>query len=362
MSQMTRKQFLKLMAGTGVATLGGSLWNAGDAATPAAQATRTPTAAPNAGTGRNISWSYMDHWSTRTEQGLVLPYLSTRHMDRYIKQLSALGFTGFDTFGFRLGPLAALFGSVKNFQQFIQERGFEKLTAVFISYPYATSTRSPHVRATHDRIVQDCEDMMKACAGLGVETFVVQPAATYWQVEPVTDDKLHAMADLWTRVGKMTAEYGVKTACHHEFWCGIRTADEVDKFYKWTDPKYVSYYCDTAQTVIAGLDPVQLYMKYHDRCAGFHFKDTHTIDTKGEYRLAPDAELMAPSTKRWFWEMGTPEGLVDFPRLMAALKEYGYRGRITVEHDKADLEGGNFAESTCIAKWYIDNVLSKIYA
>ena len=114
--------------------------------------------------------------------------------------------------------------------------------------------------------------------------------------------------------------------------------------------------------MIAGLDPTALYEQYHDRCAGFHFKDTHNIDTKGEYRMPPDPELMAPSVKRWFWEMGTPEGLVDFPRLMKAIKAHNYKGWITVEHDKADLEGGSFAESTCIAKWYIDNVLSKIYA
>ncbi len=353
MSTMTRKQFLgRVAAGAAAAAV------TRDLPLGAAGQATGPAAAPS----RVLKWSYMDHWSTRTSQGLSSPYLSTRHMDRYIKQIAALGFSGFDTFGFRLGLIASLFGSVADFQKFIQDRGLEKITGIFISYPYMSSTRAPHVRATHDRIVQDCEDLMKASAGLGVETFVVQPASTYWQVEPVTDEKLHAMADLWTRVGRMTAGYGVRTACHHEFWCGIRSADEVDKFYQWTDPQYVSYFCDTAQTVIAGLDPVQMYLKYHDRCAGFHFKDTHNVDTTGDYRRPPDAELMAPNVKRWFWEMGTPGGLVDFPRLMAALKEYGYRGRVTVEHDKADVDGGNYAESTAMAKWYIDNVLTPIYA
>jgi inosose dehydratase len=46
---------------------------------------------------------------------------------------------------------------------------------------------------------------------------------------------------------------------------------------------------------------------------------------------------------------------------MKALKGYNYTGWLTVEHDKADVAEGNYASSTCRAKWYIDNVLSKIY-
>ena len=47
---------------------------------------------------------------------------------------------------------------------------------------------------------------------------------------------------------------------------------------------------------------------------------------------------------------------------MRSLKAHNYRGWITVEHDKAEIGGGTFSESTCVAKWYLDNVLAKIYA
>jgi sugar phosphate isomerase/epimerase len=70
---------------------------------------------------------------------------------------------------------------------------------------------------------------------------------------------------------------------------------------------------------------------------------------------------MAPTTARWFHEMGTPEGLVDFPALYGALKETGYEGWVAVEHDKADVGGGNYPESTAIASWYVQNVLRPIY-
>ena len=36
---------------------------------------------------------------------------------------------------------------------------------------------------------------------------------------------------------QMTQKYGVKTCCHHEFFCAIRTAEQLRKFYEWTDPR-----------------------------------------------------------------------------------------------------------------------------
>ena len=40
----------------------------------------------------------------------------------------------------------------------------------------------------------------------------------------------------------------------------------------------------------------------------------------------------------------------------------GYDGWLTVEHDKAELGGGSYAEATAVAKWYIDNVLAEAEA
>ncbi|MEO6248914.1 MAG: hypothetical protein ABIO85_10110 [Sphingomicrobium sp.] len=69
---------------------------------------------------------------------------------------------------------------------------------------------------------------------------------------------------------------------------------------------------------------VALYRDYHERVCGFHFKDTKHIDKFEDYRSQPDPELVARTTTRWFWEMGTPGGLVDFPALIEAIRDYGY--------------------------------------
>ena len=312
--------------------------------------------------GRKLRYAYMDHWRIDAPQGQLSQYSSVERYDAFLKQIAGVGFEAIETFDFHLPVLRDLFGSLEAARGFMQERGIERVLSLFHAVMYDERQSAPHVRATHDGIVRYAEHIMRSSAGLGVQNFIVMPAGLYFDVEPVTDDKLRACAELWNRVGKMTLEgYGVKTCCHHEFFCGIRSAEQLRKFYEWTDPRYVFFYCDTAQHVIAGVDPVELYLKLHDRCGGFHLKDTHDVDTHGDYRRKPDAEVMAPTTARWFHEMGTPEGLVDFPALYGAMKEHGYEGWVAVEHDKADVGGGNYPESTAISSWYIQHVLRPLY-
>lgn len=309
-------------------------------------------------TGRK--WSYMDHWVTETPQGPQPPSFNRAYMDRYIKQLSALGFTGFDTFFFYLPIYAGMYGGLKGFEEHLQSNGFEKITGIFSAYPSASRWTAPHVRETHDRIVADSTGIMRMIDGLSVENFIVMPTSTYWQTEPVTDETIKVVGDLWNRVGGMTLEHGVRTTCHFEFWGAIRTREQLELFFEYTDPELVFFFCDTAQHTIAGVDPVQLFRDYKDRCTGFHFKDTHSVDTWGDYRTPPDPELQAPHVKRWFYEMGTEGGLVDFPALMREIVASGYDGWLTVEHDKAELGGGSYAEATAVAKHYIDTVLTEV--
>jgi sugar phosphate isomerase/epimerase len=300
----------------------------------------------------------MDHWVTETPQGPQPPAFNRAYMDRYVKQLAALGFKGFDTFFFYLPMLQGMYGSVASFEGFLRDNGFDKITGIFSAYPYATPYTAPHVRETHDRIVADCQNTLRAVDGLSVENFIVMPSTTYWQVEPVTDEKLKIMAELWNRVGKLTLQEGLKTTCHFEFWGAIRTREQLDTFFSYTDPEYVYFFCDTAQHTIAGVDPVQMFRDYKDRCTGFHFKDTRNVDHDDAYRTPPDPELMAPNVTRWFYEIGEG-GLVDFPALMKEIVTSGYDGWLTVEHDKAELGGGTYAEATCVAKWYIDHTLAE---
>jgi sugar phosphate isomerase/epimerase len=309
----------------------------------------------------NIRWQYAEHWRTWSPKGPVNQFSSRREMDHFIKQLSAVGFEGLGMFAWNLMAVSAMFGSPKGYREFIAERGLSQIVDIFFAMPQATQGVAPHRRDTHDLIVRILEGFVRASAGTGAENLVVMPTNAHNNMEPVTDEKIQILAELWNRVGKMAKGYGLKLGCHHEFWGGLRTREQIDRFYELTDPEYVYLFIDTAQHVIAGVDPVDLYVRHHDRVSGFHFKDTRHVDLVGDYRSHPDAELVASTTPRWFYEMGTPGGLVDFPALMHALKEYNYQGWIGVEHDKADI-GGSYPETTALAMWYARNVLSKIYS
>jgi sugar phosphate isomerase/epimerase len=305
----------------------------------------------------------MEHWRMRSPVGEVSPYASVEHLDRFVRQLRCLGIEGLELFDTSLDVVKAMFGSVSRYNAFLEQRGM-RLVGVFhapTTQIYNPRVTAPHLRETHDVLFRRCQQTLANVADIPIANFVVMPSIAYPFVHPVTDDKIKVMAELWNRVGQMTARYGVRTACHHEFWCAIRSLETIEKFYEWTDPGYVWYFCDTAQHAIAGVDPVALYRRYHERCAGFHIKDTHNIDEHQEYAHWPDPERMA-SVKRWFWEIGTPGGLVDAPALWHALREHQYRGWISLELDGAHYDGGTYSESTCMAKWYVDNMLRPIYA
>jgi inosose dehydratase len=54
--------------------------------------------------------------------------------------------------------------------------------------------------------------------------------------------------------------------------------------------------------------------------------------------------------------MGTPQGLVDFPALIASMKEHNYRGWIVAESDQTP----NPSESAMLNNWYIKHALSNV--
>merc|ERR550525_808799 len=77
------------------------------------------------------------------------------------------------------------------------------------------------------------------------------------------------------------------------------------------------------------MDPVAMFKKYSDRIPYMHFKD---IDGKVLKKLQ--------ETKGTFWD-GVREGifcplgqgLVDYPAVLATMKEAGFSGVVTIEQD-----------------------------
>lgn len=309
-----------------------------------------------------MKWSYMDHWRSDSPHGPIDQWESRDSMDRFLKQVAAVGYNAIDTFDFRYFQMMGMFGSVANYQEYVQERGLERIVNTFHAADYDPRTYAPHIRETWPTILDDFRVTMDRWSEIDLDNIIVMPAALYYDMEPVTEDKIKTTAELWNQVGQVTLDAGVKLTCHHEFFCGIQSREELDLFYKHTDPRYVNLFVDTAQHCIATVDPVEFYEAYADRVTGFHFKDTRNHDLVGDHRRRPDSEIMADTTEKWFYEMGDEGGLVDFEAFIRAVARNGYDGWLSVEHDKANKLGGNHAESTAIASWYAHNVLEHAYA
>ncbi|MEV6488792.1 TIM barrel protein [Actinoplanes sp. NPDC051633] len=310
---------------------------------------------------RRIKWSYMDHWRSNGPAGPIDQWHSHRTMSAFLKQIKAVGFDAIDTFDFRLWQMYGDYGGPAKYQEMVQDHGLERIVNTFHAADYDLRNYAPHIPETHENILEDFRVTMGHWSVIDLDNIIVMPATLYYDMEPVTDDKLKITAELWNRVGEITASHGVRLTCHHEFFCGIQSEQDIETFYAHTDPAYVSLFVDTAQHCIASVDPVALYRRHAHRVSGFHFKDTRNVATGDDHRHRPDSEIMAPTTGKWFYEMGTPDGLVDFEAMMTAVRDNDYRGWISVEHDKANKEGGDYSESTAISRWYAANVLEKIY-
>ncbi|MCQ2557525.1 MAG: sugar phosphate isomerase/epimerase [Oscillospiraceae bacterium] len=315
-----------------------------------------------------VKYSYMDHWEIQTPRGLMSPMVRKESLERFLKQLVVMGYEGLDTFAMKLPMYARLIGGEKgtavDFEHYIQDLGLECMTSMFRDFIGYNPNEHVWEHRCHDRILEKYRQDCEYAKGTGIKTFVVMPSSQYfWCMDEkgeITDDVIHAHADLWNRVGKMMMEdYGIYLSCHHEFWSGLRDLEVIKKFYAWTDPKYVYYFCDTAQHVIAGVDPVDVYDMLADRTRCFHLKDTRNTDP-GSYKIPPDAECLAKDVNRWFYEAGSGKGLCDFPKLFEAMKRHNYCGWISSEHDKAEMEGKSFSDCTGVSMWYVKNVLDPI--
>ena len=258
------------------------------------------------------------------------------------------------------------FGSTHALMDFLKSCGIDHVVSWFYD-PGANSIeegspgRTPSNPAHHDGIVQSLAPFARRLRELGGSVLVARPMASYWREAPITDDKIKVAADCWNKVGRMTQAEGIATTLHPDFLGALHSDRDIATMLRFTDPSLVGLTIDTAEFAIAGIDPVAFYNEHSDRVRHFHFKDAHDRDTLGEYKeRAAEAFLLDGGGKRaierWFWEMGTRGGLVDFPALVRAMTRHRYQGWVIVESDR----GPSAVESAMLNSWYVQKVIAPL--
>jgi inosose dehydratase len=178
---------------------------------------------------------------------------------------------------------------------------------------------------------------------------------------PLTDADIPAIAEVWNGVGEVARASGLNVALHYDCLGAVHTEEQLRALLDATDPGLVGLALDTAELTIGGIDPVAFYEAAPDRVSHVHLKDTRYTDAGEEY-LMPGAEMTmlkggsGRRIERWFYELGTDEGLVDVPRFVEALRRNDFRGWVVVESD----HGGNPAELAMLNSWYVQRRLAAV--
>ena len=292
---------------------------------------------------------------------------------RALKVIAACGFTGvelragtgrWDPLG-RPASIAANYGSAAAFTDLLRQIGVEAVCSWYFdpAEPVGEELspgRSVLEGGQHRAIAESVKPFAEFLAAAGGSRLVVRPLPSAWQTGELSADAIATAAQGWNQVGAATAGLGVTISLHIDCLSSAADAKTLDALLEATDPALVGLTLDTAELTLAGLDPVAVYQRHRDRVDHVHLKDTRHVDEAGERRRphAETAMLQAGGDRgveRWFYECGTPGGLVDFRALLAALRADGYSGWLVFESEQTP----NPARSAMLNGWYARHMLSK---
>ena len=167
--------------------------------------------------------------------------------------------------------------------------------------------------------------------------------------EDLSSANAKILAKNLNEVGKRTIEHGVKFAFHPHAWTMMERKAEVEMILEMTDPKLVFLTLDTCHASVGGIDPAKFLRDHYSRVAHLHFKDTLPVWSAGKGWKGP-----VPSKEeevRMAKQLGVPVGPdpiyqrlgtggVDFPAVIAVLRERNYDGWISLDFNAADMNPG----------------------
>ncbi|UCC72277.1 MAG: TIM barrel protein [Gemmatimonadota bacterium] len=124
-------------------------------------------------------------------------------------------------------------------------------------------------------------------------------------------------------------ETGLRSTLHPHGSTFVETPAEIERFLRLTDPELLGICFDTGHYALGGGDPVAGIRAYRERIWLVHFKDFDPrVVERAEVEGWNYQEMVGAGV---FSELG--RGVVDFPAVLEALHEIGYRGWGVVEQD-----------------------------
>jgi inosose dehydratase len=145
-------------------------------------------------------------------------------------------------------------------------------------------------------------------------------------------------------LGRMAKDFGLTLGYHPHFGTLGETREGLGRVLDATDPQYVGLIADAAHLKLGGSDPAEVIRTYHERLILVHLKDVR----RDAYELARQNRVAVGKLNARFCEIG--HGVVDFPALIATLREIRFHRWAIIELDHFEAPPGGPAQSALINK------------
>jgi inosose dehydratase len=237
-------------------------------------------------------------------------------LDTGMKEAAQLGFRACETFT----HLALEYENRREqFRETLAGHGLA-LSALYGGGRFSDPDQARQVVAYNTRVAQ-------FLAGLGVDRIVFGPRGP--RTGKTTPGEIRQIARTMNEAARRTADLGVLACMHPHLGTEIQDQDEIEALLEATDPDCVHFCPDTAHLTAAGMDAAHMIRKYGDRIQYFHLKDLTPTDAD----TSTFADWQGDEALPIFCELGL--GTIDFVPIMAAIREVGYTGWLTVEIDQS---------------------------
>jgi len=249
-----------------------------------------------------------------------------------LDEVSSAGYAGIE-----LGPLGYL-----PEKEFVLRRELElrrlELVAGYVFEPLHTGHGTAHALGAAQR----------ACRLLGaagarylviIQGFTPErerAAGRPGAASPLGPSEWRTLIDGVHEVARLAVERRLIPCFHPHAGTHVEFEHEIERLIEDTDPTLVRLCIDTGHCAFVGVDPDQLYCRFHDRVAYLHLKDVDRHRLRAAFARAMSFEEAVGAGV--FCPLG--QGMVDFAALREALEEHRFDGWATVEQDRLPSDSG----------------------